>query len=132
MKFNVDFKKKFYRYDLKIYRGVEEFLGEHFPIYRMLTDLFNMSAEGGGVFWVGGSKNQQKIAFLNGWMGDEWHQLFNQELIYIFCLLSMRITQYCITLSKTKIWHVKMKVRTCRIFYIGRIFYQSTYVGQKA
>ena len=59
LKFNLDFKKKFCRYDQKIYRGVEEFLGEHFPIYRMLVDLFNMSAEGGS-FELGGRKMSSK------------------------------------------------------------------------
>ena len=48
LKFNFDFTKKFFRYDQIIYRGVEEYLGEHFLIYRMLSDLFNMSAQKGG------------------------------------------------------------------------------------
>ena len=61
LKFNLDFKKKFSRYDQKIYRGVEEFLGEHFPIYRMLVDLFNMSAEGGLLSW--GLKNVIKNTY---------------------------------------------------------------------
>ena len=60
MKFNLDFKKKFCRYDLNIYRGVEEFLGEDFPIYRMLIDLFNMSAEGES-FELGVSKMSSKL-----------------------------------------------------------------------
>ena len=63
LKFNLDFKKKFCRYDQKIYRGVEEFLGEHFPIYRILIDLFNMSAEGGGSFELGVSKNVIKSTY---------------------------------------------------------------------
>ena len=59
LKFNFDFTKKFFRYDQIIYRGVEEYLGEHFLIYRMFIDLFNMSARGGvKFFWV--QKNDQK------------------------------------------------------------------------
>ena len=56
LKFNFDFKKKFWRYDHIIYRGVEEYLGEHFLIYRMLVDLFNMSARGGVKFFWGPEK----------------------------------------------------------------------------
>ena len=47
LKFNFDFQKKFCRYDHKIFRGVEEYLGDHFPIYRMFIDLTSMSAVGG-------------------------------------------------------------------------------------
>ena len=60
LKFNLDFKKKFCRYDQKIYRGVEEFLGEHFPIYRMLVKLSNMSTEAEGPFELGVEKSHQK------------------------------------------------------------------------
>ena len=69
LKFNLDFKKKFYRYDLKIYRGVEEFLGEHFPIYRMLTGLFNMSAEGGLLSW--GVQKPTKNS-ISQWLNARW------------------------------------------------------------
>ena len=48
LKFNFDFLKKFCRYDHKIFRGVEEYLGDHFLFYRLFIYLTSMSAAGGG------------------------------------------------------------------------------------
>ena len=58
LKFNLDFQKKFCRYDHKILRGVEEYLGDHFFFYRIFINLTNMSAAGGGGgIELGGPKN---------------------------------------------------------------------------